>query len=188
MSKLSIENLPKIETSDAVENPKHFEIERKWLVNFSKLPENLDSFPNKKLVAGYYRGENNEKIRVRQEGDKYFKVIKGQRMNEGMVRDIGPGDIEITKEEFEKLWSKTEGKRLSKIRYYIPIQGFIIELDVYDDFKNEGFYTVEVEFASIDEGKKFIPPVWFGREVTNKKGYSSRSLASKGIPESFKKN
>lgn len=180
-----MKELLKIETSDVVENPRHFEIERKWLVNFSELLENLDSFPNKRLVAGYYRGENNEKIRIRQEGDKYFTVTKGERTNEGMVKDIGPGDIEITKEEFDRLWLGTEGKRLSKTRYFIPVGDFTAELDVYDDFKKFDFYTIEVEFTSVDEGKKFIPPVWFGREVTNEKGYSSRSLASKGLPKSF---
>jgi adenylate cyclase len=181
-----METLPTIETSEVVENPKNLEIETRWLVDISKLPQSLDSYPNKRLIAGYFRGAHDEKIRVRQEGNKYFKVIKGPRTDEGMVRDIGPGDIEITKEEFDTVWSRTEGKRLAKTRYYIPIDNLVIELDVYDDFKDAGFYTVEVEFANSEDGKKFIPPVWFGREVTNEKGYSSRILASKGIPESFK--
>src|SRR3989344_296383 len=124
-----MEILKKIETADVVEKPKHLEIERKWLVNFSKLPQNLDSYPNKRLMAGYYRGENDEKIRIRQEGDKYFTVTKGERTNEGMVKDIGLGDIEITKEEFDKLWPMTEGKRLSKTRYFIPVGDFTAELD-----------------------------------------------------------
>ena len=175
----------KIEVSDVTESPKHLEIERKWLLDFSKLPMSLDSYPSKRLVAGYYLGEGNEKVRLRQEGDKYFKVTKGPRPNEGMVRDIGEGDIEITKEEFESLWPKTEGRRLSKTRFLIPVSGLTAELDVYDDFKNAGFYTVEVEFSSIDEGKKFIAPDWFGREVTNENGYSSRDLASRGLPISF---
>lgn len=183
-----MENLPKTETSDVVEDSKHLEIERKWLVDISKLPKSLDSYPSKRLAAGYFRGENNEKIRVRQEGDKYFRVIKGPRTDEGMSRDIGSGDIEITKQEFESLWPQTEGKRLFKTRYYIPVDVFMAEFDVYDDFKNAGFYTIEVEFTSVDDAKKFIPPVWFGHEVTNEKGYSSRSLASKGLPESFNKN
>lgn len=176
------------ETGDnfsGTENMKHFEIERKWLIDVSKLPKSLDSYPNKRLVAGYYKEEAGGKVRIRQEGDKYFKVMKGPRTNEGMVRDIGLGDIEITKEEFERLWSLTEGKRLSKTRYYIPVDGLMAELDVYDDFKNAGFYTIEVEFPTTEDGKKFIPPEWFGREVTSKEEYSSRNLASKGIPKDF---
>lgn len=165
---------------------KHFEIERKWLIDISKLLKSLEDYPNKRLVAGYFRGENNEKIRIRQEGDKYFKVIKGERIDGGMVRDIGLGDIEITKEEFERLWPLTEGKRLSKTRYYIPMgDNLVAELDVYDDFKNAGFYTIEVEFQTTEDGKKFIPPEWFGREVTSQEEYSSRNLSSKGIPKDF---
>src|SRR3989344_7040081 len=138
----------KIETGDVVEKPKHLEIERKWLIDISKLPQSLDSYPSMRLVAGYYRGENKEKIRIRQEGNKYFKVIKGPRTDDGMVRDTGLGDIEITKEEFEHLWPKTEGKRLPKTRYYIPVDDFTAELDVYDDFKDVELYTIEVEFAT----------------------------------------
>ena len=167
------------------ENIKHLEIERKWLIDISKLPQNLDIYPNKKLVAGYYRGEANEKVRIRQEGDKYFKVMKGHPTDGGMVRDIGLGDIEITKEEFERLWPLSEGRRLSKTRYFIPIDSFMAELDVYDDFKNTGFYTIEVEFTNTEDGKKFTPPEWFGREVTSKEEYSSRNLASKGVPKDF---
>ena len=178
-----MKELSKIENSDVKEGK--LEIERKWLIDISKLPMNLDSYPNKRLIAGYFEGENHEKTRIRQEGDKYFKVIKGPRTNEGMVRDIGVGDIEITKEEFDGLWSKTEGERLSKTRYFVPIDDLVIELDAYDDFKNIGFYTVEVEFTSLEDAKKFVPPAWFGREVTNERGYSSRSLASRGLPESF---
>lgn len=180
-----MEILPKTENSDIVEKTKHLEIERKWLVNFSKLPKNLDSYSSQRLIAGYYRGEKDEKVRIRQEGDKYFTVTKGERMEEGMVKDIGLGDIEITKEEFDRLWPTTDGKRLYKTRYFIPVGDFTAELDVYDDFKKFDFYTIEVEFTSVDEGKKFIPPEWFGREVTSEKGYSSRSLASKGLPKSF---
>jgi len=178
-------NFDKIEPLDVEEKPKHLEIERKWLIDISKLPMSLDSYPSMRLVAGYFTGEVGEKVRIRQEGNKYFKVIKGPRMNRGMVRDVGLGDIEITKEEFENLWSKTEGRRLSKTRYLIPINSFTAELDVYDDFKNAGFYTIEVEFSAIDEGEKFVSLDWFGREVTNENGYSSRDLASKGLPKSF---
>lgn len=175
----------KIEVSDVTESSRHLEIERKWLVDVSKLPQNLDSYPNMRLVAGYYLGDSSEKIRLRQEGDKYFRVIKGPRTNEGMVRDIGLGDIEITREEFEALWPKTEGRRLSKTRYFIMVNGFKAELDVYDDFKNAGFYTIEVEFKTTEDGKKFVPPDWFGREVTSQEEYSNRNLASKGVPKDF---
>lgn len=168
------------------EKVRHFEIERKWLIDVSKLPQSLDSYPNKRLVAGYFLGENKEKVRIRQEGDKYFKVMKGHPTDGGMVRDVGLGDIEITKEEFERLWPLTEGKRLSKMRYFIPMDdGLVAELDVYDDFKNAGFYTIEVEFATTEDGKKFVPPEWFGREVTSQEEYSNRHLASKGIPKDF---
>ena len=69
------------------------EIERKWLVEF--LPKDLESYPHKELVAGYFRDEDWKDMRIRQEGNKHFKVKKSGR---GTTRDIGPGDIEISKE------------------------------------------------------------------------------------------
>lgn len=175
------------EPESSPEKREVFENERKWLIDPSKLPQNLDSYPSKKLVAGYLPKENGKRPRIRQEGDRYFKVTKGEKSEGGAVTKLdGKGDVEITKDEFEAAWLKTEA-RLYKTRYYIPFDKYTIELDVYDKYKNDGFYTVEVEFPNSDERKKFIPPDWFGREVTGVSGYSSRDLAVKGLPDSFKK-
>lgn len=152
------------------------EIERKFLVGI--LPKNLRSYPSKKLVAGYFKNKKGQNVRIRKEGKRYFKVKK---IGNGLVRDIGSGDKEITKKDFKTLWPKTKGQRLSKVRYYIRHRKFIIELDKYDDFKN--FYTVEVEFKTVTEARKFVPPRWFGQEVTEDRRYANRSLAVNGIPK-----
>ncbi len=151
------------------------EIERKWEVKL--IPKNLDSYPHKELVAGYFKDKDGLDTRIRREGDKYFKVKKS---GHGVVRDIGPdGDMEITKEEFYSLWPKTIGRRLWKTRFYIPYNGFIIELDIYRDF--DDLYTAEVEFKTENNAKSFIPPEWFGRDVTDDKKYSSNNLATHGF-------
>ena len=36
---------------------------------------------------------------------------------------------------------------------------------------------VEVEFNSLEEAEAFIPPAWFGEEVTGNKQYSNAQLA-----------
>ena len=153
------------------------EIERKWLVKLEFIPRPLASYSHKELVAGYFKDKDGEDVRIRKEGNKNFKVKK---TGHGLVKDIGPGDIEISKKEFDSLWSKTEKRRISKRRHYIKYGKFTIELDVYHDFKD--FYTVEVEFKSVTGANRFTPPKWFGREVTDHIGYSSNSLATKGIP------
>lgn len=153
------------------------EIERKWLVKI--LPDNFDLWPSTELIAGYFEDENGNNTRIRQEGNRYFKVSKS---GNGLVRDIGPGDTEITKEEFDNLWPKTKGRRLRKRRYFIIFGKFTIELDVYHDFP--GFYTAEVEFNTTDEANAFVIPDWFGCEMTGEKKFSSNNIASHGLPES----
>ena len=155
------------------------EIERKFFrPNLPTLPKHIGEYPFKVLVAGYFRDENGEKIRIRMEGDKYFKVNK---KGKGVVRNIGPnGDIEISQEEFLLLWPRTEGQRIHKIRFYIPYEKWTVELDTYPGFKN--FYTIEVEFKTVEEARAFIPPAWFGWEVTDDDRYSSSNLAKDGPP------
>lgn len=155
------------------------EIERKWLVE--SLPKDLGSYPSKELVAGYFTDKKGENVRIRKEGKKYFKVKKSGR---GLVRDIGSGDIEIAKKEFNSLWTKTKGRRLRKRRYYIPHYKLVIELDIYHDF--DDFYTAEVEYLTVGNAKKFTPPKWFGREVTDDSRYSSNNLATHGLDRALK--
>lgn len=157
------------------------EIERKWLVEKQSLPKNLESYPSKKLVAGYLRDKDGKDVRIRKEGDKYFSV---QKVGRGLVKDIGIGDVEITKKEFNLLWLKTKGRRLRKRRYLIPFGVSVIELDVYRGFNN--LYTAEVEFKTVGDAIKFIPPAWFGTEVTYDSRYSSNSLATYGLSKDLK--
>jgi len=153
------------------------EIERKFLVK--KIPDNLEQYRSEELIAGYFRDSSGDKIRIRQEGDKYFKVKK---KGSGLVRKLPEGEPPITKEEFDELWPKTEGWRLRKTRYFIPSNQGMIQLDIFHDAL-EGHTNVEVEFDSEDLAPNFIPPDWFGKEVTGKKKYSSSSLAKNGLPK-----
>ena len=164
------------------------EIERKFLIDIDKIPGKLRLLESKKLVAGYLPEENGKKLRIRKEGDRYFKVTKGERTENRKVANLGvDGDVEISREEFDELWPKTKGARLKKTRFYIPVGEYVGELDVYYDFAKSDFFTIEIEFQSLDECNKFVPPKWFDREVTHDEDYSSRSLAVKGLPKSFKK-
>lgn len=43
--------------------------------------------------------------------------------------------------------------------------------------------TVEVEFESLSKAKSFVPPVWFGTEVTSDNRYGNFRLAIDGLPQ-----
>ena len=62
-----------------------------------------------------------------------------------------------------------------KIRYKIPLDNRILDLDRYIG-KLLNLYTVEVEFKTEEEAKSFVPPYWFGREVTYDFMFKNSSL------------
>ena len=88
---------------------------------------------------------------------------------------------------FKALWPQTEGNRVEKTRYYIPLTDsnnnqHTIELDVYAGHLS-GLVTAEIEFSGREtdasvRANAFTPPGWFGNDVSEDKRYKNRSLAS----------
>jgi len=67
--------------------------------------------------------------------------------------------------------------RVFKRRYRISIaSGLIAELDVYEGVR-AGLRVVEVEFSSESQARAFMPPPWFGQEVTQDVRYTNAELA-----------
>lgn len=150
------------------------EVERKWLV--TELPD-LSGLKGKEVIQGYIAvTSDGTEVRVRQKGDKYFQTIKSDG---GLVR--GEIEIELTKEQYDDLWQATAGRRLEKTRYEIGLDGARIELDVYKGALT-GLIVAEVEFPSVLDSKKFLPPTWLGEEVTEDKRYKNKNLALNGLP------
>ena len=88
-------------------------------------------------------------------------------------------NLPLTQEAYEHLKPKTDGVIISKTRYVIPEKdGLTIELDIFDA-PYQGLFLAEVEFSSKEEAISYIPPEWFGEEVTNSPKYHNSTL-SKG--------
>ncbi len=162
---------------DGLKPEAHREVERKFLVK--NLPEDLESFKSKSIIQGYVSiTEDGTETRIRQKGDKYFRTIKG-----GTGINRSEDETEISKEEFDHDWTLVEDRIIEKTRYEIPLEnGNIAELDVYAG-KLQGLIVVEVEFADESSANGFVPPDWFGTEVTTDAGYKNASLAVNGLPE-----
>ena len=147
------------------------EIERKYLVR--KLPENLEQYNKKKIAQGYLCTE--PVVRIRRSNDDYYMTYKGAGM---MVRE--EYNLPLTKEAYEHLIVKADGTVISKTRYRIPIgNDLTAELDIFDGALN-GVLLVEVEFPDESAARSFIPPKWFGEDVTRDPG-DHNSNKSKGI-------
>lgn len=151
------------------------EIERKFLVN--EIPEDLYKYPSSHLSQGYLdAADDGTEVRIRRSEDRFFKTVKsGHGLERKEIETV------IGSEVYDGLWPETAGMRIEKRRYEVPYEGHIIELDIYlGDLA--GLIVAEVEFDSVEASERFIPPSWFGKEVTNDPGYKNRNLAVYGRP------
>nr|WP_307989431.1 CYTH domain-containing protein [uncultured Niameybacter sp.] len=148
------------------------EIERKFLVK--ELPD-LKAYPHKKIKQGYI--STDPVIRIRQMNNTYCVCLKSQGH---MIRE--EFELGITKEQCDALWHKVDNHPVEKIRYFIPLENDLTaELDIYEQYL-EGLLTVEVEFPSPQDAANFIPPDWFGEDITHDNRYKNNHLSVYGIP------
>lgn len=149
------------------------EIERKFLVK--KLPENLESFSKSEISQSYI--SLSPTIRIRQADDNYFLTLKG----EGHI-SREELEIKINSRQYASLLKKTENNTVKKTRYFIPLNNNLTaELDIYKE-NLKGLITVEVEFQSLKEAELFLPPNWFGDDISQNKLYKNTNLSIYGVP------
>jgi CYTH domain-containing protein len=150
---------------------RHREIERKFLVR--KLPEELTTYPSTEISQGYLVStDDGLQVRLRKKRDQYTLTYK---RGLGNVRE--EREVALTEEQFSTLWPATEGKRLTKTRYDIPLGDRIVEIDLYGG-RHEGLVVAEVEFDDEESATGFQPPDWLGDDVTGDPRYSNQLLAS----------
>lgn len=146
------------------------EIERKYLVAKENLPENLETYPKKKIQQGYLCTE--PVVRIRKSDDSYFLTYKSKGL---LSRE--EYNLPLTGEAYAHLKAKADGILISKTRYVIPASdGLFIELDIFDA-PYEGLYLAEVEFPSEEAANAYVPPAWFGEDVTYSSRYHNSTLS-----------
>lgn len=147
------------------------EIERKYKVK--NMPENLDSYDFHIIEQAYLTTAPT--IRVRREDESYYMTYKGcGGSNTALSHE--EYNLPLTKEAYESLKNKSDGKIITKKRVLIPYAGHTIELDLFDEpFKP--LVIAEVEFVSEEMANAFVAPKWFGEEVTGRKEYTNAYLA-----------
>ena len=150
------------------------EIERKFLI--ASPPANLESYPYMEIVQGYVAIERDTAVRIRKKGKRFFLTVK---KGEGLKRH--ETEISLDKSVFFQLWPLTEKRRVEKTRYEIPLESLRIELDRYKG-DLAPLITAEVEFDTEEASKDFIPPPWFGEEITEDVRYANNNLARYGKP------
>ena len=146
------------------------EIERKFLVG--EIPEEikLAECKKRKIEQGYLCTE--PVVRVRRDNDEYYLTYKAKGM---MIRE--EYNLPLTKEAYDKLIKKAEGNIITKTRYEIPEKdNLTIELDIFEgDFA--GLLLAEVEFDTKEAALSYIPPSWFGTDVTRDPRYHNSNMS-----------
>lgn len=151
------------------------EIERKFCV--LKMPD-LTAYTGVEISQGYLSvGEDGTEIRLRRKGERFYQTVK---QGKGVQRT--ELEVELSRAQFDNLWPLTAGRRVEKVRYEIVEGIWTIELDVYRG-RLKGLVVAEVEFETVAESARFVPPLWFGREVTDDDRYKNAILAYKGTPD-----
>ena len=144
------------------------EIERKFLI--TELPENLTQYNCRRIEQGYLCTA--PVVRIRRQDEEYYLTYKSKGM---MVRE--EYNLPLTAEAYAHLRAKTDGNLISKQRYLIPLnETLTAELDIFDA-PFAPLMLAEVEFSSEEEANSFVPPAWFGEDVTFSGKYHNSYLS-----------
>ncbi len=151
------------------------EIERKFLVE--AMPDWLEDHESDEVRQGYLAISGDAEVRVREAGGSATLTVK-----RGHGRSREETEIDLTDEQFSRLWPGTEGCRVFKRRFKVPLEDKLTaEVDVYSE-SLEGLCTVEVEFGGDEQADRFSEPGWFGKELTGNDEFTNQTLAVEGLP------
>ena len=164
------------------------EIEKKFLVKV--LPDGLEQYEKKVIEQGYLC--QRPVVRVRRSNNNYILTYKSRPGDfETGSADVilnNEAEFPLSKDSYEHLREKTDGYLIEKTRYIIPLpDGHKGELDIFGG-KLKGLYFIEVEFADEEDAAAFIPPGWFGENVSNDKRYTNSYLSQCGSLDVFLNN
>ena len=144
------------------------EIERKFLV--SAPPSDYHSWESISMEQGYL--STNPVVRVRKENEAYFLTYKSKGL---LARE--EYNLPLTKESYEHLKEKIDGRLITKKRYVIPLKdSLFIELDIFSG-DLAPLMLAEVEFPDEETANHFTPPKWFGEDVTFSSSYHNSTLS-----------
>lgn len=152
------------------------EIERKFLVFPDKLPPLREG---ERLFQGYLK-EESPQIRFRIIRDSVIITIKSP-LGEGTRFEFEARKEAVPLSELAALKALALYPVLEKVRYRIPYEGLLWEVDVYQG-ANKGLLTVDVELPALDHPLLFPQWVDAQSEVTEDPRYFNTNLARNPYP------
>ena len=159
------------------------EIERKWLFNLEDVPRELSPTITHYRQA-YISVEPEVRIRSKivetneeQAEETYMLCIKSA----GALTRVEV-QKELTYSEFKDLMfvgNLQESDFIQKHYYTIPVGGYELTVGIVDKGTPDEFCYGEIEFPNEEAANAFIPPSWFGEDVTNDPSYKMKNYWSR---------
>ena len=143
------------------------EIERKFLVDESKLPQLTGGYS---IKQGYIQTAGVNTVRVRIRDNEAFLTLKSSSKGSKRLEFEYIIPLEDAQEMLDNLCQKPF---IDKTRYLIEHQGHTWELDIFEG-ENKGLIVAEVELQS--ENETFSLPAWVTDDVTLDKRYANSNL------------
>lgn len=154
------------------------EIERKFIL--ARVPDDIIAdCAGEAIRQGYLLYDDGRELRIRQRGDHYWMTVK---QGQGLSRH--EQECEIPEAQFNMLWPLTQGRRVEKIRYSVPVGKHQFEIDLFSGALS-GLIVLEVEFPNIEASQVFVEPDFIAFEVTEDTAYKNAVLARQGLPKTF---
>ena len=150
------------------------EIERKFLLR----PEDVVRFvpPDAgrvEIEQGYIFSGPQGALRIRRKHsmgkDSFLLTCKGPK-TAGSAEEI---EFPIPRERYAVLAASLMGRLVRKTRFVFPLDSHIVEIDVFEK-ELAPLCIAEVEGPNC---AAFVPPAWFGREITEDPRYDNWALA-----------
>ena len=147
------------------------EVERKFLVTSDVFK--LKATNQFQIVQGFLNTHPERTVRIRVIGDTGFITVKGLSSDSGVSRYEWEKQIPV--HEAQELLLLCESPLLEKIRYEIPFDSVIYEVDEFKG-ENDGLVVAEIELTK--EHDDFERPDWLGQEVTGQIKYYNAQLVN----------
>ena len=146
------------------------EIERKFLIETDKLPFRPEDFPCRSIEQGYLCTA--PVVRIRRDNDEYFLTYKSKGL---MIRE--EYNLPLTRQAYEHLLPKADGRIITKKRYVIPLEGGLtLELDFFEG-DLAPLVLAEIEFPDENAARSYFAPSWLGEDVTGSPLYHNSTLS-----------
>ena len=143
------------------------EIERKFLVNETLLPELTNGYT---IMQGYIQTVDHTTVRIRIRDKEAFLTIKGKSQGASRLEFEYPIPLNDAQEMLTNLCHTS---LIEKTRYLVEHEGHTWEVDLFDG-SNKGLIIAEIELESEDE--EFSLPAWVTKEVTDDVRYFNSNL------------